>query len=88
LTNDSAIYESDDECVESNENYLSSTIILPPVDLSHLHDIWDLFTPDKVRDATRRDLLSRAVETGNYIRKLIDLFHICEDTEKIEALHQ
>ncbi|CAF3552890.1 unnamed protein product [Adineta steineri] len=88
LTNDSAIYESDDECVESNENYLSSTINLPSVDLSHLRDICDLFSPDKVRDASRRDFLARAIESENYIRKLIDLYHICEDLENIDSLHQ
>ncbi|CAM4812302.1 unnamed protein product [Rotaria magnacalcarata] len=88
LTNDSAIYESDDNCGESNENYLSPTITLPLVDLSQLHDICNLFSPDKVRDATRRDLLARAIESGNYIRKLIELFHACEDSENIDALHQ
>ncbi|CAF4757292.1 unnamed protein product, partial [Rotaria sp. Silwood1] len=88
-SNGSTIYESDDECAgESNDNYLPSTITLPPVDLSHLRDICDLFSPDKVRDASRRDLLARAIESGNYIRKLIDLFHICEDLENIESLHQ
>ncbi|CAF1242003.1 unnamed protein product [Rotaria sp. Silwood1] len=88
LTNDSTIYESDDDCGESNENYLLSTISLPTVELSQLHDICNLFTPDKVRDTTRRDLLARAIESGNYIRKLIDLFHICEDLENIDSLHQ
>ncbi|CAF1223023.1 unnamed protein product, partial [Rotaria sordida] len=88
LTNDSAIYESDDDCGESNENYLSSTIILPPVELTQLHDICNLFTPDKIRDGTRRDLLARAIETGNYIRKLVDLFRICENLENIDSLHQ
>ena len=63
-------------------------ISLPPVDLSHLRDICDLFGPDKVRDAARRDLLARAIESGNYVRKLIDLFHICEDLENLDSLHQ
>ncbi|CAF3621141.1 unnamed protein product [Rotaria socialis] len=92
LTSDSngtTVYDSDDECAgESNDNYLPSSIILPPVDLSHLRDICDLFSPDKVRDASRRDLLARAIESGNYLRKLIDLFHICEDLENLESLHQ
>ncbi|UJR37221.1 hypothetical protein I4U23_029930 [Adineta vaga] len=92
LTSDSdgtTMYESDDDCAgESTESYLSSTIILPPVDLTHLRDICEFFSPDKVRDASRRDHLARAVESGNYIRKLIDLFHICEDLENTESLHQ
>ncbi|CAF1639016.1 unnamed protein product, partial [Adineta ricciae] len=88
LTTDSAIYESDDECIEPNENYLSSTINLPPVDLGHLRDICELFSPEKVRDATRRDFLARAIESDNYVRKLIDLFRICEDLDNLESLHQ
>ena len=58
------------------------------MDLSNLRDICDLFSPDKVRDASRRDLLARAIESNNYIRKLIDLFHICEDLESADSLHQ
>ena len=58
------------------------------MDLSNLRDICDLFSPDKVRDASRRDLLARAIESNNYIRKLIDLFHICEDLENVDSLHQ
>ena len=61
---------------------------MPPVDLSHLRDICDLFSPDKVRDSSHRDLLASAIESGNYIRKLIDLFHRCEDLEDIDSLHQ
>jgi protein phosphatase-4 regulatory subunit 3 len=88
-SNGSSAYESDDEGAgESNENYLSPTINLPPVDLTHLRDICDLFSPEKVRDATRRDLLARAIESNNYIRKLIDLFHICEDLENTDSLRQ
>jgi protein phosphatase 4 regulatory subunit 3 len=61
---------------------------LPPVDLTHLHDICDLLSPDKVRDASRRDLVARAIESNSYVRKLIDLFHICEDLENLDSLHQ
>lgn len=88
LTNDSAIYESDDDCGESNENYLSSIISLPAVELSQLHEIRNLFTPERVRDASRRDLLAHAIESGNYIRELIDLFHKCEDLDDLDALHE
>jgi len=88
-SNGSTIYESDDDCgTETNENYLSSTIHLPPVELGRLRDICDLFSPDKVRDATRRDVLARAIESNSYIRKLIDLFHMCEDLENFESLRQ
>ena len=58
------------------------------MDLSHLRDISELLTVEKVRDASRRDLLARAIESENYLRKLIDLFRICEDLENLESLHQ
>ena len=86
---ESVVYESDEEgTLGPNETYLSSTITLPPIDLLHLSDLVDFFTPEKVRDASRRDLLARAIESGNCFRKLIDLFHICEDLENLDSLHQ
>lgn len=87
--NGSTTYESDDECAaESNENYLLSSINLPTVELSNLRDILDCFSPDKVRDASRRDLLARAIESNGYVRKLIELFRISEDLEDFDSLHQ
>ena len=86
---ESVVYESDDDGpLGSNETYLSPTITLPPIDLAHLRDLCDFFTPEKVRDPSRRDLLARAIESGNCIRKLVDLFHVCEDLENRESLHQ
>jgi protein phosphatase 4 regulatory subunit 3 len=89
MPSESIVYESDDECnVESNDNYLPSAIDLPPVDLMYLNDLGEFFLPDKIRDGSRRDQLTRAIEIGNYIPKLIDLFHRCEDRENIDGLHQ
>lgn len=83
------IYESDDDCpMDSNRTYLSSNVYLPTVDLSNLAELSDCLSSEKIRDASRRDLLARTIESGNYISKLIDLFHMCEDLENLEALHQ
>jgi len=35
----------------------------------------------------RREKLSTALEIEGYIRKLLNLFHICEDLENLEGLH-
>ena len=37
--------------------------------------------------AVRREKLSAALEMEGYIRKLLNLFHICEDLENLEGLH-
>ena len=37
--------------------------------------------------AVRREKLSTALEMEGYIRKLLNLFHICEDLENVEGLH-
>ena len=37
--------------------------------------------------AVRREKLSTALEMEGYIRKLLNLFHICEDLENVEGLN-
>jgi len=63
-------------------------LTLPPVDLTHLREIYEIFLPEKVRDVTRRELLARAIESQTYIPKLLELFHQSEDLEDFESLHQ
>ena len=40
-----------------------------------------------VSSAVRREKLSTALEMEGYIRKLLNLFHICEDLENVEGLN-
>ena len=35
----------------------------------------------------RREKLAVAIENENYIKKLLNIFHICEDLENLEGLH-
>lgn len=35
----------------------------------------------------RKEKLSVAIESEGYIRKLLNLFHMCEDLDNIEGLH-
>lgn len=86
---DSVVDESDEECNnELNDRYFSSNFRLPPVDRSHLEEIRDLIRTEKVRDASRRELIARAIESENFIEKLFELFSICEKENDLESLHQ
>ena len=35
----------------------------------------------------RREKLANAIENENYIKKLLNIFSICEDLENLEGLH-
>ena len=55
--------------------------------MSKLDDICELFN-SVLPSPVRREKLALAIEQDNYIKKLIDVFHMCEDLENMEALHQ
>ncbi|XP_068683456.1 serine/threonine-protein phosphatase 4 regulatory subunit 3-like isoform X2 [Montipora capricornis] len=78
----------DDDSEERFEEVLDSTgpIELPPCELSKLEEIAELFN-SVLPSPIRREKLSLAIEQDNYIRKMLDLFHICEDLENLEGLH-
>ncbi|XP_013414069.1 serine/threonine-protein phosphatase 4 regulatory subunit 3A isoform X2 [Lingula anatina] len=61
-------------------------IELPPCVISTLEEISELFT-SVLPSPIRREKLAVAIENENYIKKLIDLFHMCEDLENLEGLH-
>ena len=58
---------------------------LPPCELSKLSTICDLFN-SAVMVPMRRDNLSLAIEADGYLKKLVNVFHICEDLEDSEGL--
>lgn len=78
----------DDDSEERFEEVLDSTgpIELPPCELSKLEEIAELFS-SVLPSPIRREKLALAIEQDNYIRKLLDLFHICEDLENLDGLH-
>lgn len=61
-------------------------IDLPPCELSKIEDISDLFG-SVLPSPMRREKLALAIEGECYIRKLVDLFHMCEDLENRNGLH-
>ena len=78
----------DDDSEERFEEVLDTTgpIELPACELSKLEEIAELFN-SVLPSPIRREKLALAIEQDNYIRKMLDLFHICEDLENLEGLH-
>ncbi|XP_037944357.1 serine/threonine-protein phosphatase 4 regulatory subunit 3 [Teleopsis dalmanni] len=79
------VEESEDERFEDMSD-TAPPIELPPCELARLEDISEtiqscLTTP------LRKEKLSMALESENYIKKLLNLFHVCEDLENTEGLH-
>ena len=44
-------------------------------------------TASCLTSAVRKEKLTEAIENDSYIRKLLNLFRICEDLNNIEGLH-
>lgn len=61
-------------------------IELPPCELSRLEEISELVS-SCLPSPMRREKLAVAVENEAYIKKLLNLFHMCEDLENTEGLH-
>jgi len=61
-------------------------IELPAAELAKLEEISELVT-SCLSSPLRREKLATAIENDNYIKKLLNIFHICEDLENMEGLH-
>ncbi|VDN96123.1 unnamed protein product [Rodentolepis nana] len=59
---------------------------LPACELSRLEEIVEIFS-SHLHVLQKREGLVAAVDSGNYIRQLIDLFHKAEDLEDLNSLH-
>ena len=79
------IEESEDDRFEDIPD-AAPPIELPPCDLSKLEEISELFS-SVLPSLIRREKLALAIESESYIKKLLDVFHMCEDLENIEGLH-
>eukprot|EP00795_Rhopilema_esculentum_P003263 gene3263-1591_t len=77
--------EEDDEQFEEVQDF-STPIDLPPCELSKLEEIAELFA-SVLPSPLKRERLASAIEQEQYIKKLLNLFHICEDLETEEGLH-
>lgn len=63
-----------------------SPIELPPAELANLEEISDLVSYCFSNPLLKQMLFS-CIENGVYIRKLLEIFNICEDLENKEGLH-
>lgn len=79
------VEESEDERFDEMPD-AAPPIELPQCALSKLDEISELFS-SVLPSPIRREKLSLAMETDSYIKKLLDLFHMCEDLENINGLH-
>lgn len=77
--------ESEDERFEEIPD-AAPPIELPPCELSKLDEISELCN-SVLPSPIRREKLAVAIESEGYIKKLVDLFNMCEDLENIEGLH-
>ncbi|XP_066596850.1 serine/threonine-protein phosphatase 4 regulatory subunit 3 [Prorops nasuta] len=79
------VEESEDERFDDMSD-AAPPIELPPCELSKLEDINELIG-NCLSSPMRKEKLAMALESEGYIRKLLILFHTCEDLENIEGLH-
>ncbi|ELW55797.1 Serine/threonine-protein phosphatase 4 regulatory subunit 3A [Tupaia chinensis] len=76
-----------DESEEERFDDMSSPgLELPSCELSRLEEIAELVA-SSLPSPLRREKLALALENEGYIKKLLELFHVCEDLENIEGLH-
>ncbi|XP_051503414.1 serine/threonine-protein phosphatase 4 regulatory subunit 3-like [Myxocyprinus asiaticus] len=79
------IDESEEERFEEMPES-SHLVELPPCELSRLEEIAELVT-SVLSSPIRREKLALALTSSGYIKKLLQLFRTCEDSEHGEALH-
>ncbi|XP_065220042.1 serine/threonine-protein phosphatase 4 regulatory subunit 3 [Planococcus citri] len=79
------IEESEDERFDDMSD-TTPPIELPPCEIGHLEEIKEL-TVSCLTSAVRKEKLTEAIENDSYIRKLLNLFRICEDLNNVEGLH-
>ncbi|XP_076366068.1 serine/threonine-protein phosphatase 4 regulatory subunit 3A-like [Tachypleus tridentatus] len=80
------VEESEDERYEDVSD-TAPPIELPPCEVSRLEEISELIS-SCLPSPIRREKLAVALESENYIKKLLEVFHMCEDLENIDSLHQ
>uniref|UniRef100_A0A8B9DZS5 Serine/threonine-protein phosphatase 4 regulatory subunit 3B n=1 Tax=Anser cygnoides TaxID=8845 RepID=A0A8B9DZS5_ANSCY len=79
------LIESEEEHIEEMPE-TSPLIDLPSCELNKLEEIADLVT-SVLSSPIRREKLALALENEGYIKKLLQLFQVCENLENTEGLH-
>ncbi|KAJ9596111.1 hypothetical protein L9F63_012695, partial [Diploptera punctata] len=79
------VEESEDERFDDMSE-AAPPVELPPCELSRLEEINELMS-SCLTTPMRKEKLAVAIENEGYIKKLLNLFHMCEDLENTEGLH-
>ncbi|XP_063706016.1 serine/threonine-protein phosphatase 4 regulatory subunit 3 isoform X2 [Culicoides brevitarsis] len=79
------VEESEDERFEEMSDS-APPIELPPCEMNRLEEISEVIASG-LTSPIRKEKLAMAIESDNYIRKLLNIFHMCEDLENLEGLH-
>lgn len=79
------VEESEDERFEEMSDS-APPIELPPCELSRLEDIAETIASG-LTTPLRKEKLAMAIESDNYIKKLLGVFRTCEDVENLLDLH-
>ncbi|XP_023320943.1 serine/threonine-protein phosphatase 4 regulatory subunit 3A [Eurytemora carolleeae] len=80
------VEESEDDTRFDDISDSQPPIELPAGELSKLEEISELVS-SCLSSPLRREKLANAIENENYIKKLLNIFSICEDLENLEGLH-
>jgi protein phosphatase-4 regulatory subunit 3 len=80
------VEESEDERGFDEMSDSVPPIELPAAELSRLEEISELVS-SCLPSPIRREKLAVAIENDTYIKKLLNIFHMCEDLENSEGLH-
>lgn len=80
------VEESEDDTRFDDISDSQPPIELPAGELGRLEEISEL-VQSCLSIPLRREKLAVAIENENYIKKLLKIFHMCEDLENLEGLH-
>lgn len=77
----------DEDSEERFEEVLdtSGPVELPPCEMNRLEEICEFLSG--VPPPPLKEKIALAIEQENYIKKLIDIFHMCEDLENLDGLN-
>ncbi|XP_068249613.1 serine/threonine-protein phosphatase 4 regulatory subunit 3 isoform X3 [Palaemon carinicauda] len=79
------VEESEDERFDDVSD-TNPWVELPPCEIGRLEDINEVIS-NCLHSPVRREKLAIALENEGYIKKLVSVFHTCEDLENMEGLH-
>ncbi|XP_015790026.1 serine/threonine-protein phosphatase 4 regulatory subunit 3A [Tetranychus urticae] len=86
---DPSVDQTQETMEEEDERFeeASDAIELPPCEVDKLEELNELIASCLVHPM-KRERLALALETEDYIKKLLKLFHQCEDSQNVKALHK